>query len=93
MSPAPISVVLGARPDEGVRAIPVVVRSDMQYLAATLRQELVFNSWRHALAFCDVLGIPVVNRESAEQLAASEELPRVQGACWICGRDDGAGQS
>lgn len=66
--------------------IPVVVRSDHQHLALALRDELVFDGWRQALAFCDVLGIPVVNREPAEQLAAAEDLPDLAGACPTCGR-------
>lgn len=87
-NPAPLSVVLGGAggPGDEVRAIPVVVRGDRQLLAASLNRELRFNGWRQALAFCDVLGIPVVNREPAEQLAASEDPPALTGPCPTCAR-------
>jgi hypothetical protein len=85
-APAPMSVVLGGSTANEVRAIPVVVRSDRQHLALALRGEILFDGWRQALAFCDVLGIPVMNREAAEQLAAMEDLPKLTGACPTCGR-------
>jgi hypothetical protein len=36
---------------------------------------LVFSSWRHALAFCDVAGVQVENRNIADLLAEQEEQP------------------
>jgi len=37
----------------------------------------VFSSWRHALAFCDIAGVEVENRNVAE-LLADEEGPQPQ---------------
>jgi hypothetical protein len=39
---------------------------------------LVFSSWRHALAFCDVAGVEVENRNIADLLAAEEGAPGPQ---------------
>ncbi len=36
---------------------------------------LVFRTWRHALACCDVLGVQVENRNVADLLADQEEPP------------------
>jgi hypothetical protein len=88
--PPPLTVFLGSTENTvlEVRAIPVIDedRHDLQHLAASLRQEIVFSSWRHALAFCDVAGFAVENRNTAELLAGTEELPGMNGPCWICGR-------
>jgi hypothetical protein len=82
-----MTVFLGGNTiNDEVRVMPVVVRNDLQYLAASLRQELLFGSWRHALAFCDVTGFAVENRAVAEKNAGAEELPGMNGPCWICGR-------
>jgi hypothetical protein len=84
----PAMVVFLATTDGGtIRAIPQFsVRSDLQHLAKSLQGELVFETWRHALAFCDVAGFAVENRNTAELLANEEELPGMNGPCWICGR-------
>jgi hypothetical protein len=85
---SPLTVVLGGcggMSGNEVRAIPVVVRNDRLALANALRRELVFNGWRHALAFCDAAGIDVVNREPADELAAAEDLPKLAGPCPTCG--------
>jgi hypothetical protein len=38
---------------------------------------LVFSSWRHALAFCDVAGVSVENRNVADLLANEEGAEEV----------------
>jgi hypothetical protein len=87
MAEPAMTVFLGPTAGGTIRAIPQFsVRDDLQHLAKSLREELGFSSWRHALAFCDVAGFAVENRNTAELLANEEELPGMNGPCWICGR-------
>jgi hypothetical protein len=63
----PAMVVFLATTDGGtIKAIP------QNFHPAEL---LVFSTWRHALAFCDVAGVSVENRNVADLLANEEKLP------------------